>query len=187
MSSPDESCIRELVDYLEAHLGYASESEHVRTNPGPSVSRSGPLEPQIGRDQESSPELCPPPETRKEKMNRLRLWRADEDRLREEGKPWYEVLASYVDSDAGPAIRRGSGMPRTYKIRIPGREDRAYNPPAGYHTFYIDQIEIGLRFPVPKLIQTTCNFYHICPSQLSPNSFSSFLALGVLFNFFQVP
>ncbi|KZV51402.1 hypothetical protein F511_20566 [Dorcoceras hygrometricum] len=65
-----------------------------------------------------------------------------------------------------------------YEIVIPVAENRAHLPPEGYHTFYLNQLEMGLRFPVPRFIQTLCDHFKVSPSQLTPNSYSSLLALG---------
>ncbi|KZV22981.1 hypothetical protein F511_20382 [Dorcoceras hygrometricum] len=50
-----------------------------------------------------------------------------------------------------------------------------------------DLSEMGLRFPVPRFIQDLCDHLKVSPSQLTPNSYSSLLALGVLLKFYQAP
>ncbi|KZV19133.1 hypothetical protein F511_41946 [Dorcoceras hygrometricum] len=42
---------------------------------------------------------------------------------------------------------------------IPVTEDRAHLPPEGYHTFYLNHLEMGLRLPVPRFIQNLCDHY----------------------------
>ncbi|KZV31154.1 hypothetical protein F511_24141 [Dorcoceras hygrometricum] len=44
-----------------------------------------------------------------------------------------------------------------YEIMIPVAEDQAHLPPEGYHTFYLNHLEMGLRFPVPRFIQNLCD------------------------------
>ncbi|KZV52893.1 hypothetical protein F511_16117 [Dorcoceras hygrometricum] len=78
-------------------------------------------------------------------------------------------------------------MSDQYDILIPLPEDRAHLPPKGYHTFYINQLELGLRFPVPRFIQSLCDHLSVSPSQLTPNSYSSLLGLGILLKYYQAP
>ncbi|KZV23405.1 hemK methyltransferase family member 1-like [Dorcoceras hygrometricum] len=85
---------------------------------------------------------------------------AEEAILSAEGRPWYEVKASLLQESDKALIRDLSGMSDQYEILIPLPEDRAHLPPEGYHTFYLNQLEMGL---------------------------SSLLALGVLLKFYQAP
>ncbi|KZV38444.1 hypothetical protein F511_41143 [Dorcoceras hygrometricum] len=103
---------------------------------------------------------------------------ADAARLTAEGRPWYEVRASLLQESDKAIIRDLSGMSDHYEIMIPMAEDRAHLPPEGYHTFYLNHLEMGLRFPVPRFIQNLCDHFRVSPSQLIPNSYSSLLALG---------
>ncbi|KZV26129.1 hypothetical protein F511_13589 [Dorcoceras hygrometricum] len=48
-------------------------------------------------------------------------------------------------------------MSDQYEVLIPLPKDRAHLPPEGYHTFYMNQLEMGLRFPVPRFIQDLCD------------------------------
>ncbi|KZV54780.1 hypothetical protein F511_40611 [Dorcoceras hygrometricum] len=105
---------------------------------------------------------------------------ADEARLIAEGRPWYEVRASLLQESDKAIIRDLSGMSARYEIMIPAADDRAHLPPEGYHTFYLNHLEMGLRFPVPRFIHNLCDHLKVSPSQLTPNSYSSLLALGVL-------
>ncbi|KZV52865.1 hypothetical protein F511_34091 [Dorcoceras hygrometricum] len=112
---------------------------------------------------------------------------AEEAILSAEGSPWYEVKASLLQESDKALIRDLSGMSDQYEILIPLPKDRDHLPPEGYHTFYINQLEMGLRFPVPGFIQNLCDHLKVSPSQLTPNSYSSLLALGVLLKFYQAP
>ncbi|KZV49604.1 lysosomal Pro-X carboxypeptidase-like [Dorcoceras hygrometricum] len=49
---------------------------------------------------------------------------------------------------------------------IPGTEERAQCSPRGFHTFYINQLEMGLRLPLPRFIAALCQHIKISPSQL---------------------
>ncbi|KZT76350.1 hypothetical protein F511_46626, partial [Dorcoceras hygrometricum] len=52
---------------------------------------------------------------------------------------------------------------------------------------YINQLEMGLRFPLPRFIAALCQHIKISPSQLAPNSYSFLLALGVLLRYHNLP
>lgn len=68
-----------------------------------------------------------------------------------------------------------------FELAMPWVNDRAHTPPRGYRTFYKDQVDMGgLRFFIPKLIYGICKYYGVSPSQLFPNSYSTFLSLGIL-------
>ncbi|KZV48827.1 salicylic acid-binding protein 2 [Dorcoceras hygrometricum] len=111
----------------------------------------------------------------------------DEARLAARGCTWYEIKASTLRQSDIPSIRDKAGIADLYEIVIPHVHARAHCPPAGFHTFYVNQIERGLRFPVPRFITDLCNHLEISPSQLTPNSFSSLLSLGILLKFFRIP
>ncbi|KZV19307.1 hypothetical protein F511_23804 [Dorcoceras hygrometricum] len=64
-------------------------------------------------------------------------------------------------------------MSDNYDILIPNIRDR------GLPHLYLNHIEVDLRFPVPRFIQNLCDHLEISPSQLTPNSYSSLLALGI--------
>ncbi|KZV44725.1 hypothetical protein F511_37937 [Dorcoceras hygrometricum] len=122
--------------------------------------------------------------SRKEILARIN---AEEAILSAEGRPWYEIKASLLQESDKALIRDLSGMSDQYEVLIPLPEDRAHLPPEGYHTFYMNQLEMGLRFPVPRFIQDLCDHLKVSPSQLTPNSYSSLLGLGVLLKFYQAP
>ncbi|KZV32131.1 hypothetical protein F511_29493, partial [Dorcoceras hygrometricum] len=118
-----------------------------------------------------------------------RILRIDQDeaRLAARGCTWYEIKASTLRQSDIPVIRDKAGISDLYEIILPHVHARAHCPPAGFHTFYVNQIERGLRFPVPRFITDLCNHLEISASQLTPNSFSSLLSLGILLKFFRIP
>ncbi|KZV40405.1 hypothetical protein F511_10808 [Dorcoceras hygrometricum] len=123
------------------------------------------------------------------KTHRDRILRIDQDeaRLAARGCTWYEIKACTLRQSDIPVIRDKAGISELYEIVLPHVHARAHCPPAGFHTFYVNQIERGLRFPVPRFITDLCNHLKISPSQLTPNSFSSLLSLGILLKFFRIP
>ncbi|KZV23258.1 hypothetical protein F511_17767 [Dorcoceras hygrometricum] len=122
--------------------------------------------------------------SRRELLARINV---EEVILSAEGCPWYEIKASLLQESDKALIRDLSGMSDQYDILIPLPKDRAHLPPEGYHTFYINQLEMGLRFPVPRFIQSLCDQLKVSPSQLTPNSYSSLLGLGILLKYYQAP
>ncbi|KZV26126.1 hypothetical protein F511_13586 [Dorcoceras hygrometricum] len=114
--------------------------------------------------------------SRKEILARIN---AEEAILSAESRPWHEIKASLLQESDKALIRDLSGMSDQYEVLIP--------LPEGYYTFYMNQLEMGLRFPVPRFIQDLCDHLKVSPSQLTPNSYSSLLGLGVLLKFYQAP
>ncbi|KZV21341.1 hypothetical protein F511_26949 [Dorcoceras hygrometricum] len=51
----------------------------------------------------------------------------------------------------------------------------------------MNQIEMGLRFPIPRFIAAFCRHIQLSPSQLAPNSYSFLLALAVLLSYHDIP
>ncbi|KZV40793.1 hypothetical protein F511_22234 [Dorcoceras hygrometricum] len=131
-----------------------------------------------------STSTAPDKVSRRELLARINV---EEVILSAEGCPWYEIKASLLQESDKALIRDLSGMSDQYDILIPLPKDRAHLPPEGYHTFYINQLEMGLRFPVPRFIQSLCDQLKVSPSQLTPNSYSSLLGLGILLKYYQAP
>ncbi|KZV28575.1 hypothetical protein F511_38684 [Dorcoceras hygrometricum] len=101
--------------------------------------------------------------SRRELLARINI---EEATLLAEGRPWYEIKASLLQESDKSFIKDLSGMSDQYDILIPLPEDRAHLPPEGYHTFYINQLEMGLRFPIPRFIQSLCD--HLCALSVIP-------------------
>ncbi|KZV14975.1 hypothetical protein F511_39395 [Dorcoceras hygrometricum] len=81
--------------------------------------------------------------------------------------PWYEEKSS--------------------NLNLPHPDERAHRPPPGFHSFYMNQIEMSLWFPIPRFIAALCHHIKISPSQLAPNSYSFLLALAVLLCYHDLP
>ncbi|KZV25948.1 myosin heavy chain-like protein [Dorcoceras hygrometricum] len=78
-------------------------------------------------------------------------------------------------------------MMEKFEVVIPHPDERAHRPPPGFHTFYMNQIEMGLRFPIPRFIAAFCRHISLSSSQLAPNSYSFLLALAVLLSYHGLP
>ncbi|KZV31038.1 hypothetical protein F511_14978 [Dorcoceras hygrometricum] len=116
---------------------------------------------------------------------RARILRIDQDeaRLTARGCSWYEIKASTLKESDISYVKDKAGITSLYEVVIPPIHARAHRPPAGFHTFYINQIDRGLRFPLPTFIASLCHYIGVSPSQLAPNSYSSLLSLAILLKF----
>ncbi|KZV53509.1 hypothetical protein F511_40466 [Dorcoceras hygrometricum] len=114
-------------------------------------------------------------------------WLPDRAELGSSRAPWYEKKSSNLRSSDISFIKEKGGMFDKFEVVLPGPEERAHRPPRGFHTFYINQLEMGLRFPLPRFIAALCQHIKISPSQLAPNSYSFLLALGVLLRYHNLP
>ncbi|KZV18585.1 hypothetical protein F511_42315 [Dorcoceras hygrometricum] len=124
-----------------------------------------------------------------EDNHRARILRIDQDeaRLTTQGCTWYEIKASTLRQSDISYVKDKAGITSLYEVVIPPIHARAHRPPAGFHTFYINQIDRGLRFPLPTFIASLCHYIGVSPSQLAPNSYSSLLSLAILLKFHGVP
>ncbi|KZV34467.1 hypothetical protein F511_28014 [Dorcoceras hygrometricum] len=122
-------------------------------------------------------------------LNRARLLRIDheEAQLAAHGCTWYEIKATTLRESDIPVIKVKTGISELYEVTVPRVEARAHHPHTGFHTFYVNQIDRGLRFPIPKFISSLCDHLEVSPSQLTLNSFSSLLSLGISLKFYRVP
>ncbi|KZV16582.1 hypothetical protein F511_30876 [Dorcoceras hygrometricum] len=101
--------------------------------------------------------------------------------------PWYEEKSSNLKLSDIANIKEKGGTMGKFEVVLPHPDERAHRPPPGFHTFYMNQIERGLRFPIPRFIAALCHHIKISPSQLDPNSYSFLLALAVLFCYHDLP
>ncbi|KZV32334.1 hypothetical protein F511_22591 [Dorcoceras hygrometricum] len=101
--------------------------------------------------------------------------------------PWYEEKASTLRLSDIPIIKEKGGTRGKFEVVIPHPDERAHRPPLRFHTFYMNQIEMGLRFPIPRFIAAFCSHISLSPSQLAPNSYSFLLALAVLLSYHGLP
>ncbi|KZV57162.1 hypothetical protein F511_41852 [Dorcoceras hygrometricum] len=91
--------------------------------------------------------------------HRARILRIDQDeaRLAAQGCTWYEIKASTLRESDISYIKDKAGITSLYEVVIPHVHARAHRPPPVFHTFYVNQIDRGLRFPIPKFISSLCN------------------------------
>ncbi|KZV33603.1 hypothetical protein F511_34823 [Dorcoceras hygrometricum] len=101
--------------------------------------------------------------------------------------PWYEEKSSTLRLSDIDIIKEKGGTMGKFEVVIPHPDERAYRPPPAFHTFYMNQIEMGLRFPIPRFIAAFCRHIQLSPSQLAPNSYSFLLALAVLLSYHDIP
>ncbi|KZV20049.1 hypothetical protein F511_15292 [Dorcoceras hygrometricum] len=101
--------------------------------------------------------------------------------------PWYEEKSSTLRLSDIDIIKEKGGTMGKFEVVIPHPDERAHRPPPGFHTFYMNQIEMGLRFPIPRFIAAFCRHIQLSPSQLAPNSYSFLLALALLLSYHDIP
>ncbi|KZV48912.1 hypothetical protein F511_09700 [Dorcoceras hygrometricum] len=81
-----------------------------------------------------------------------------------------EILQSEV---LGHLLHQGEGgMSDSFEVMIPGLNERAHRPPRGFHSFYINQLEMGLRFPRPRFTSRSLPAYQDKSKSTSPQSYS---------------
>ncbi|KZV31768.1 hypothetical protein F511_00572 [Dorcoceras hygrometricum] len=115
------------------------------------------------------------------------LWLPDQAELGSSQPPWYEEKSSNLRSSDISFIKEKGGMSDSFEVMIPGLNERAHRPTRGFHYFYINQLEMGLRFPLPRFIADLCQHIKISPSQLAPNSYSFLLSLAILLRYHNLP
>lgn len=86
--------------------------------------------------------------------------------------PFYPLLSEYV--------------PKTFRIIIVGPNDRSHLPPSHCHCFFLDQLEGGLRIPVPRAYLDILDFYKII-NQLAPNAFRILASTVIVFEHLKLP
>ncbi|KZV54320.1 hypothetical protein F511_33377 [Dorcoceras hygrometricum] len=100
-------------------------------------------------------------------------WLPDQAELGSSKTPWYEEKSSTLRLSDVPFIKEKGGMSDSFEVIIPSPDERAHRPPQGFHSFYINQLEMGLRFPLPRFIAELCQHIKISPAhqRLGPGKF----------------
>ncbi|KZV24695.1 hypothetical protein F511_11274 [Dorcoceras hygrometricum] len=101
--------------------------------------------------------------------------------------PWYEEKSSTLKLSDISLIKERGGMMDKFEVALPHPDERAHRPPPGFHTFYVNQLDMGLRFPIPRFLTSLCKHIKISPIQLAPNSYSFLLAPAVLLSYHDLP
>ncbi|KZV35781.1 hypothetical protein F511_41103 [Dorcoceras hygrometricum] len=114
-------------------------------------------------------------------------WLLDQAELGSSSAPWYEDKSSNLKLSDISLIKENGGMLDKFEVVLPHPDERAHRPPPGFHTFYMNQLDMGLRFPIPRFITALCQHIKISPSQLALNSYSFLLALAVLLRYYSIP
>ncbi|KZV43179.1 hypothetical protein F511_23655 [Dorcoceras hygrometricum] len=74
----------------------------------------------------------------------------DQAELGSSSLPWYEEKSSNLRLSDISLIKERGKMLNKFEVVLPSPEERAHRPPPGFHSFYINQLETGLRFPIPR-------------------------------------
>ena len=65
---------------------------------------------------------------------------------------------------------------RNYRVVVPSPTNIVDNPPLGCIAVYLEALEHGLRFPLPKVVMEILCTYDIAIAQLVPNAWASTLS-----------
>ncbi|KZV19757.1 non-specific lipid-transfer protein-like [Dorcoceras hygrometricum] len=76
--------------------------------------------------------------------------------------PWYEEKSSNLKLSDIAIIKEMGGTMGKFEVVLPHPDERAHHPPPGLHTFYMNQIEMGLRFPIPRGSVTSGDWGLVC-------------------------
>ncbi|KZV56007.1 hypothetical protein F511_12706 [Dorcoceras hygrometricum] len=113
-------------------------------------------------------------------------WLPDQAELGSSSAPWYEEKSSNLRLSDISLIKEKGGMLDKLEVVLQHPDERAHRPPPDFHTFYVNQLDMGLRFPILRFITSLCQDIKVSPSQLAPNSYSFLLALTVL-RYYNIP
>jgi len=67
---------------------------------------------------------------------------------------------------------------RNYRVIVPNPTDTVDNPPPGCVAVYLEALELGLRFPLPKIVMDILRTYEIAIAQLVPYAWASTLSFA---------
>ena len=67
---------------------------------------------------------------------------------------------------------------RNYRVIIPCPTDTVDKPPLGCVTVYLEALELGLRFSLPKIAMEILRTYDIAIAQLVPNTWASIFSFA---------
>ncbi|KZV29419.1 hypothetical protein F511_22110 [Dorcoceras hygrometricum] len=109
----------------------------------------------------------------------------DQAELGSSGLPWFEEQSYNLRLADIPLIKEKGGMLDKFEIVLPCPDERAHRPPPGFHS--LNQLEMGIRFSIPRFITTLLQYLQVSPSQLAPNSYIFLMSLAVLISYFDIP
>ncbi|CAA0841295.1 Unknown protein, partial [Striga hermonthica] len=87
---------------------------------------------------------------------------------------------SYASAGQVESFRQFSGLPSDWELITPGPDSDFACPPEGCHTFFIDQVIFGLRFPIQAELLEISDLYKIPINQFSPNALCIMIAFIVI-------
>ncbi|KAK6138826.1 hypothetical protein DH2020_027430 [Rehmannia glutinosa] len=83
-------------------------------------------------------------------------------------------------------LRRNACIPSFFKLSIPSYTDRPFRPPPQGLTFFIGQLDGGLRFPINSFFSDVSSMYKIPLNQLTPNSFRIIAGFLIITKFLSI-
>ncbi|KAL0440323.1 UNVERIFIED_CONTAM: hypothetical protein Slati_2515300 [Sesamum latifolium] len=106
--------------------------------------------------------------------------RKTEDTVVASGAASYRVFQSCIKEGDLGVIRARFGIPDDFLIQVPTSSERPHLPPEGFVGFYVAQLEVGLRFPVPSFFAEVSTLFKIPLNQLVPKAFSILVGFYIL-------
>ncbi|KAI3470755.1 hypothetical protein Pfo_027418 [Paulownia fortunei] len=98
--------------------------------------------------------------------------------------PTYMTHATTLSEISLTNLRENAKIPEEFNVVLPGPRDRPRALPPNYVTFFVDQLEAGLRFPIPDLFFRISKSFSIPLMQLVPNSFRLMVGFWMVVSYF---
>ncbi|KAK6145415.1 hypothetical protein DH2020_022235 [Rehmannia glutinosa] len=95
----------------------------------------------------------------------------------------YPNIQSILSETSLENLEVNACIPSSFRLRLPGLQDRPYNPPRGYITFFLEQLEEGLRFPVPEFLCRISKSFGVPLSEIVPNSIRLLLSFFMILSY----
>ncbi|KAK6150286.1 hypothetical protein DH2020_015218 [Rehmannia glutinosa] len=83
-------------------------------------------------------------------------------------------------------LRRNACIPSLFKLSLPSYTDRPFRPPPQSLTFFVGQLDGGLRFPINSFFSEVSSMYKIPLNQLTPNSFRIIAGFLIITKFLSI-
>ncbi|KAL0416461.1 UNVERIFIED_CONTAM: hypothetical protein Slati_3478000 [Sesamum latifolium] len=84
-------------------------------------------------------------------------------------------------------LRREFSILSSMVIYTPGPDGRAPSPPANCLSFFVAQLQSGLRFSIPSFYRDVAHLFQVPLNQLVPNSFRIMASFFMVFHFNEYP
>lgn len=100
---------------------------------------------------------------------------------RKKGESAYKAIESSVSEANLFIYRRMFRVLADVHFWVPGRKERADQPPMGSVAMNFDIIITGVQFPLHTIISKYLNYLNLAPTQITPNVWSIIMGIMSLF------